>query len=90
MLSLARVLSTDPKLVIADEMSLGLAPMMVDVVFEGLAAARQRDVAILLVEQFVDRALAFADRAVVLRAGSVAWSGPASQAHDVLAAGYLG
>jgi branched-chain amino acid transport system ATP-binding protein len=90
MLGLARVLATDPKLVIADEMSLGLAPLMVDVVFEGLARARAEGVAILLVEQFVDRALAFADRAVVLRGGSVSWSGPAAEAHEVLAAGYLG
>ncbi len=71
-------------------MSLGLAPLMVDVVFDGLSRARDEGMAVLLVEQFVDRALAFADRAVVLRGGSVSWSGPATDAHDVLAAGYLG
>jgi branched-chain amino acid transport system ATP-binding protein len=90
MLSLARVLATGPRLVIADEMSLGLAPLMVDVVFEGLARARDEGVAVLLVEQFVDRALGFADRAVLMRSGAIAWSGPADEARGRLSVGYLG
>ena len=45
---------------------------------------------ILLVEQYVDRALDFADEAVVMRQGAVAWSGPAADAHDAALAGYLG
>jgi branched-chain amino acid transport system ATP-binding protein len=90
MLSLARVLAASPKLLIADEMSLGLAPLMVDLVFESLAKARDEGITVLLIEQFVERALAFADDAVVLRHGLVGWHGPAADAGDELLAEYLG
>jgi branched-chain amino acid transport system ATP-binding protein len=90
MLALARVLAAPPKLLIADEMSLGLAPMMVDLVFESLAKVRDQGVTVLLIEQFVDRALAFADQAVILRHGVVAWHGNASDAGDELLSEYLG
>jgi branched-chain amino acid transport system ATP-binding protein len=90
MLSLARVLAAPPRLLIADEMSLGLAPQLVDLVFDSLATARSEGVTILLVEQYVERALAFADDAVILRRGRVAWSGPANDAGAQLVAGYLG
>jgi len=90
MLSLARVLAAPPRLLIADEMSLGLAPKMVDVVFDSLARARESGVTVLLVEQYVERALAFADDAVVMRQGQVAWAGPAHDAHDQVLASYLG
>jgi len=90
MLSLARVLAASPKLLIADEMSLGLAPLMVDLVFESLATARDEGITVLLIEQFVERALAFADEAVVLRHGLVGWRGPAADAGDELLAEYLG
>ena len=79
MLALARVLASPPRLLIADEMSLGLAPRLVSSVFDGLRAAQEMGVAILLIEQFVDRALALADRALILRRGRVAWTGPASE-----------
>jgi branched-chain amino acid transport system ATP-binding protein len=90
MLSLARVLAASPKLLIADEMSLGLAPKMVDLVFESLATARDEGITVLLIEQFVERALAFADDTVVLRRGLVGWQGPAADAGDELLAEYLG
>lgn len=90
MLSLARVVASRPRLVIADEMSLGLAPLMVDVVFEGLDQARRDGVAILLVEQYVDRALGFADRTVMMRSGVAVWTGSAMAAREQLATGYLG
>jgi branched-chain amino acid transport system ATP-binding protein len=90
MLSLARVLAASPKLLIADEMSLGLAPLIVEVVFESLAKARDEGITVLLIEQFVERALGFADDAVVLRNGLVGWQGPASEAGDELLAEYLG
>jgi len=79
MLALARVLASPPRLLIADEMSLGLAPRLVSSVFDGLRAAQEMGVAILLIEQFVDRALAVADRALILRRGRVAWTGPTSE-----------
>src|SRR5437764_165259 len=57
MLALARALAVDPKLVIADEMSLGLAPLVVDTVFEGIVRARNSGITVLLIEQFIHRAL---------------------------------
>lgn len=90
MLSLARMLAAPPKLLIADEMSLGLAPRLVDLVFDSLRRARDEGVTILLIEQYVERALGLANNAVILRRGRIGWSGPASAAHDELVAGYLG
>jgi len=90
MLSLARVLAAPPRLLVADEMSLGLAPKLVDLVFNALDQARADGVAILLIEQFVERALEFADRAVILRRGRVAWEGKAHDARAELITEYLG
>jgi branched-chain amino acid transport system ATP-binding protein len=90
MLALARVLAAPPQLLVADEMSLGLAPLMVEVVFDGLERARADGVTIVLVEQYVERALSFADDALLMQHGKVAWHGPADQAHDEVVAGYLG
>ena len=90
MLGLARVLAAPPRLLIADEMSSGLAPKLVDLVFESLARARAEGVTTVLVEQYVDRALEFADEAVILRRGEVVWRGAASAAGAETVAGYLG
>jgi ABC-type multidrug transport system ATPase subunit len=90
MLSLARTLILNPLLVIADEMSLGLAPRMVDTVFAGLAQAREAGVTVLLIEQFVHRALAYADDCVILSRGQAAWNGPATDAKDEVLHRYLG
>jgi branched-chain amino acid transport system ATP-binding protein len=90
MLSLARVLAAPPKLLIADEMSLGLAPLIVDLVFESLQRARDAGVTVVVIEQFVERALAFADEAVILRHGLVGWGGHARDAGSELLAEYLG
>jgi branched-chain amino acid transport system ATP-binding protein len=90
MLALARVLAAPPFLLIADEMSLGLAPRLVDLVFESLERARQAGTAVVLVEQYVQRALAFADDAVVLRHGEVAWAGRAADARTEVLSHYLG
>ena len=90
MLSLARALATSPRLVIADEMSLGLAPKLVDVVFEGLDRMRQRGVTVLMVEQYVHRALDFADTCLVLQRGRLVWAGPAERAGSEVLRHYLG
>jgi branched-chain amino acid transport system ATP-binding protein len=90
MLSLARALMVSPKLIIADEMSLGLAPLLVDVVFESLARARSAGVSVLMIEQFASRALQFADHCLILQRGRVAWSGAVDQAGDELLRRYLG
>jgi branched-chain amino acid transport system ATP-binding protein len=90
MVSLARTLILNPTLVIADEMSLGLAPLMVDAVFDGLAKARDAGVTIVIIEQFVHRALAFADDCVVISRGQAVWSGSADDAKDEVLRRYLG
>jgi branched-chain amino acid transport system ATP-binding protein len=79
-LALARVIATPPSLLVVDELSLGLAPAIVDNVYETLVKIRETGCAVLVVEQQVDRALAIADHAVLLSRGLVAWSGPASEA----------
>jgi branched-chain amino acid transport system ATP-binding protein len=90
MLALARALVMEPKVVIADEMSLGLAPLVVDAVFDGIEQARRSGISILLIEQFVHRALAMADTCVILSRGSVSWRGPASEAGAEVLDRYLG
>lgn len=90
MLSLARALMVQPRLVIADELSLGLAPKMVDLVFESLGRARAAGVSVILIEQFANRALAFADRCLILQRGRAAWTGATDQAGDELLRRYLG
>ena len=90
MLSLARALATSPVLLVADELSLGLAPIMVDLVFDGLSRARDEGVTVVMIEQYVHRALGFADRCIVLQRGKVAWSGEAGAAGDAMLRHYLG
>ena len=84
MLSLARVLVESPRLLIADELSLGLAPMIVDQVFETLARIRATGTALLIVEQQVGHALDLCDRAAVLEHGLISWQGPTGEAGAVL------
>jgi branched-chain amino acid transport system ATP-binding protein len=68
-LAIARGLVADPEVLLLDEPSLGLAPRVVDLVFEALAAIRDRGLAILLVEQRAQRTVALADRSYVLASG---------------------
>jgi branched-chain amino acid transport system ATP-binding protein len=92
MLSLAAVLANPPRVLVADELSLGLAPVVMDSVYEGLAAIHEAGTALLVVEQQVDRALALAGHAVLLAHGQVRWQGPPGEARHqmelLLAAGY--
>ena len=90
MLALGRVLAVPPKLIIADEMSLGLAPIVTESVFQSLDAARQQGITIVLIEQFVHRALSLADRCVILGRGAVTWSGAATDAGPEVLESYLG
>ena len=90
MLSLARVLTRQPRLLIADEISLGLAPLVVEEVFAGLQRVIKLGVSVILIEQFVHRALQIADRCHVLRRGRLVWSGEASEAGTELVEHYLG
>jgi len=90
MLSLARWLAVSPRLLIADELSLGLAPKVIETVFESLAAARAMGITVILIEQFVHRALEFADHALILRTGRIVWSGDAAKARQSVLDEYLG
>ncbi len=84
MLSLARVLVESPRLLIADELSLGLAPLVVDQVFATLGRIREAGTALLIVEQQVGHALELCDRAAVLEHGLITWQGPAERAGAAL------
>jgi branched-chain amino acid transport system ATP-binding protein len=90
MLALARALAVPPRLIIADEMSLGLAPLVAEQVFQSLDVARQTGITIVLIEQFVHRALQLADSCVILTRGRVGWSGPAVEARQEVLDRYLG
>jgi ABC-type branched-subunit amino acid transport system ATPase component len=76
MLAVARALVATPRLLVLDEPSAGLSPLLVGVVFEQLRRVRESGVTILLVEQNVKAALALADRAVVLVEGRERLEGP--------------
>ncbi|MGB3276615.1 MAG: ABC transporter ATP-binding protein [Castellaniella sp.] len=77
MCAMARALMARPRLLLVDEMSLGLAPIIVDQLMENLTAIRDQGVTILLVEQDIHLALAAADRAYVLETGRIVREGPA-------------
>jgi branched-chain amino acid transport system ATP-binding protein len=93
MLALARALMSRPSLLLLDEPSLGLAPLLVRSIFAKLAELKSQQVTMLLVEQNIAAALDLADRAYVLRTGEVSLAGPASALKtdlDRVAAAYLG
>jgi branched-chain amino acid transport system ATP-binding protein len=91
MLALARAYLCSPKVVLLDEVSMGLAPRIVDEVFEVLARLVAQGVALLLVEQYIDRALALADYVHILNRGSLTFSGePGELAGEDVFARYLG
>jgi branched-chain amino acid transport system ATP-binding protein len=79
MLAIARALMSRPRLLLLDEPSLGLAPLLVKTIFETLAELKRQGVTLLLVEQNARVALDLVDRALVLRTGNVAASGSAEE-----------
>ncbi|HVA08520.1 MAG TPA: ATP-binding cassette domain-containing protein [Acidimicrobiales bacterium] len=84
LLSLAKVLVVPPHVLVADELSLGLAPVIVDAVYEGLTEINRNGTALLVVEQQVSRVLSLAGRAVVLDRGTVAYEGDPAGAHAAM------
>jgi branched-chain amino acid transport system ATP-binding protein len=82
MLAIGRALMAEPKLLLIDELSLGLMPKMVDLCFDALAQLRQSGLTVVMVEQNTTRALEIADTVCVLASGSVVFSGLAATARD--------
>jgi branched-chain amino acid transport system ATP-binding protein len=93
MVALARAILSEPRLVMIDEMSQGLAPTVVRRLFEIIRVFREKGIAVLLVEQFVESALDVADRAYVFEHGTIGLSGEASELRSdrkLVAGSYLG
>ena len=92
MLVMGRALMSSPRLLLADELSLGLAPMVVQLLFEILRSINAEGTAVLLVEQFVHLALQHTDRAYVLAKGRVVLSGESAslRSDPALLESYLG
>jgi branched-chain amino acid transport system ATP-binding protein len=84
LLSLAKVLSAPPRLLVADELSLGLAPVVIEQVYDNLRRINAAGTALLVVEQQVDRCLEFASKAVVLDHGEVAFEGDPARARETV------
>ena len=92
MLAIGRGLMAEPKLLILDEPSLGLSPLLVEEMFALIAKLRTDGLAIMLVEQNVGQSLDIADRAYVMENGTIRFSGTSQQllASDALRQAYLG
>ena len=92
MLAIGRALMADPQLLLLDEPSLGLAPIMVERILESLRRIRDAGITVLLVEQRLEKALRLADRAYVLQTGRIVLEGPAGDllGVDEVRRAYLG
>ncbi len=92
MVAIGRALMAEPKLLLIDEVSLGLMPKNVDICYEAIVRLKAEGLTIVLVEQNTERALAVADQVCVLESGRRVWHGPAAQArgNEELLGAYLG
>ena len=92
MLAMGRALMTDPKIVLMDEPSMGLSPLLVKEIFAIIQQLHESGITILLVEQNAKMALAVSDRAYVLETGTISMEGPAAElaAGDRVRKAYLG
>jgi branched-chain amino acid transport system ATP-binding protein len=90
MLAMSRALSTGPRVLLLDEMSMGLAPIVVRELFDLVASLRNEGIGVLLVEQFAHAALAIADRAAVMVHGSISFDGTPVEIRRHIEASYLG
>jgi branched-chain amino acid transport system ATP-binding protein len=90
MLALARGLGTDPAVLLVDELSMGLAPLIVDELYEAVAGIAQTGVSVLVVEQFASIGLRYASTVYVMAHGTVTYSGSADAAEAAIRDAYLG
>jgi branched-chain amino acid transport system ATP-binding protein len=92
MLAIGRALMARPKILMIDELSLGLMPKVIDLCYQALERLRGEGMAVLLVEQNTERALAVSDHICILESGRQVWSGTTSAAREDhnLAASFLG
>jgi branched-chain amino acid transport system ATP-binding protein len=90
MLAMARALATDPSLLLLDEISMGLAPLIVKELYEIVGQLAAQGISILVVEQFARTALAIADRAAIMIHGRVTKVGTPDELGDEVSAAYLG
>ena len=91
MLALARAYIAEPRVMLLDEVSMGLAPKIVDEIFEFLHRLTTEGASLLLVEQYVTRALALADYVYIMNRGQIAYRGePSELAEEDVFARYLG
>src|SRR5207237_580013 len=90
MLAMARAVATNPKLLLLDEISMGLAPRIVSGLYEHVAELKERGLAILLVEQFVQTALGVADYAAVMSQGRIFRMGETADVTEAVSAAYMG
>ncbi len=90
MLAMARALATSPSLLLVDELSMGLAPLIVSELYEVLAQIASEGVSVLVVEQFAKTALAVSDYGVVMVGGRVTAVGEPADLEADIAAAYLG
>jgi branched-chain amino acid transport system ATP-binding protein len=92
MLAIGRALMSDPQLLLMDEPSMGLAPMLVELIFESIKQLNREGITILLVEQNAKKALKVSNRAYVLQTGSITLSGTGRELlkNDTVREAYLG
>jgi branched-chain amino acid transport system ATP-binding protein len=87
---MSRALATDPKILLLDELSMGLAPLIVSELYEAVARIAEEDVSILIVEQFAHEVLDVAESAAIMLHGRIQLTGPPHQIAEELDAAYLG
>lgn len=90
MLAMSRALATDPALLLLDELSMGLAPLIVHELYERVAELARSGLSILIVEQFAQSVLGVADRAAIMLHGRIDRVGDPTEIADELTAAYLG
>jgi branched-chain amino acid transport system ATP-binding protein len=90
MLAMARALSSDPALLLLDELSMGLAPLIVEELYETVGQIAEAGVSILCIEQFAKTALAVSDYAAVMVGGRIIASGEPEEINETMADVMLG